>query len=242
MLKLKNDVFQELIDEIVEALKAENEESDKEYDIPFLISILWQEFNTKSELYKELESDLKNSYDICVNKFSEGPEVLIYFWSIQKLSYRIRFETDERYWGDCECNPDMKDYREDKHCCGHGCDWEAPAVTITKCCDIASHHTWNGDEHDYWDFEDMYYEREKEEATKKLIKTKKREIEYWKDVIKNAENKLEELENSTINGKRITSVISEYDREEVDDSFEENRQIEEEVDRLKKKIADSYKK
>lgn len=40
MLKLKNDVFQELIDEIVEALKVENEESNKEYDIPFLISIL----------------------------------------------------------------------------------------------------------------------------------------------------------------------------------------------------------
>ena len=235
MLKLKNDIFQELIDDVIEVFKRENEESDKKYDIPFLISILWQEFNNRPEHYKELEEDLKNSCDICINKFSEYPEILIYFWDVQKLSYRIRFETDERYWGDCECNPDMKDYREDKKCCGHGCDWIAPAVTITKCCDIASHHTWNGDEHDYWDFEDMYYKKEKEEATKKLIKTKKREIEYWKDVIKNAENKLEELENSTINGERITSIIDEYD-------CEENKQCEDEIARLKKKIADSYKK
>jgi hypothetical protein len=42
----------------------------------------------------------------------------------------------------------MKDYREDKHCCGHGCDCTFCSFALYKVMHVGG-DVWEGDEHDY---------------------------------------------------------------------------------------------
>lgn len=107
---------------------------------------------------------------------------------------RSIFSYDERNWGYCQCSPGDPDYREDKHCCGHGCDWEAPSVEVRKSF-LVSNHSWSGDEHDYWDFEDKFYADDKEENKKKLLAEREYKIKNLKETIENAQKELKKLEN-----------------------------------------------
>ena len=108
--------------------------------------------------------------------------------------YEITFSYDERNWGYCECSLGDPDYREDKHCCGHGCDWDAPSVEVRKSF-LVSNHSWSGDEHDYWDFEETFYDNDKEENEKKMLAERKYKINSLKATIENAQKRLKELEN-----------------------------------------------
>lgn len=110
------------------------------------------------------------------------------------FEYEIVFDYDERNWGYCECNPSDLDYREDKHCCGHGCDWDAPSIKVRKSF-LISEHSWSGDEHDYWDFEDKFYADDKEENEKKLLAEREYKIKSLKETIENAQKELKKLEN-----------------------------------------------
>lgn len=199
-----NTIVQKFIEELIEAFKYENTYRDiepkyKKLDIPFLIAGLWQDLISNYEHYNEFCSDLRNCYNIvilddnyyickvCVNFFNEIMEVL-------DFEYEIVFDYDERNWGYCECKPNDPDYREDKHCCGHGCDWEAPSVEVRKIF-LVSNHSWHGDEHDYWDFEDKFYANDKEENEKKLLAEREYKIKNLKETIENAQKELKKLEN-----------------------------------------------
>ena len=199
-----NITIQKFIEELIEALKYENtyrdiEPNDKKLDIPFLIAGLWQDLISNYEHYNEFCSDLRNCYNIvilddnyyickaCVNFFNGTMEVL-------DFEYEIVFDYDERNWGYCECKPNDPDYREDRHCCGHGCDWDAPSIEVRKSF-LVSKHSWSGDEHDYWDFEDKFYANDNEENEKKLLAEREYKIKSLKETIENAQKKLKELEN-----------------------------------------------
>lgn len=183
-----NTVIQEFIEQLVDALKYENEckESyDEKFNIPFLVSVLWQDLMDNCECYNEFCSDLRDydnhyiiieddNYLICkVNVFlyNENWECV----EESEFKYEIVFGYDERHWGYCKCSPGDKDYRKDKHCCGHGCDWDAPWIMVRKSF-LVSEHSWSGDEHDFWDFEDKFYAN-------------------LKETIENAQRELKELEN-----------------------------------------------
>lgn len=60
---------------------------------------------------------------------------------------------------------------------------------------LVSSQTWDGDEHDYWDFEDKFYADDKEENEKKLLAEREYKIKNLKETIENAQKKLKELEN-----------------------------------------------
>nr|DAS11961.1 MAG TPA: hypothetical protein [Caudoviricetes sp.] len=206
-----NITIQNFIERLVEVLKCENtyqKLNGIKLDIPFLVSVLWQDLMDNYECYDEFCSDLRDcdNYDIvigddnyCICKVN----VFLYNetennnWKCAEESdfrYEITFSYDERNWGDCECSPGDQDYREDKHCCGHGCDWEAPSVEVRKSF-LVSNHSWSGDEHDYWDFEDKFYESDNEEKQKKLLAEIECKIRNLKETIENAQKKLKELEN-----------------------------------------------
>lgn len=206
-----NITIQNFIERLVEVLKCENtyqKLNGIKLDIPFLVSVLWQDLMDNYEYYDEFCSDLRDcdNYDIvigddnyCICKVN----VFLYNetennnWKCAEESdfrYEITFSYDERNWGDCECSPGDQDYREDKHCCGHGCDWEAPSVEVRKSF-LVSNHSWSGDEHDYWDFEDKFYESDNEEKQKKLLAEIECKIRNLKETIENAQKKLKELEN-----------------------------------------------
>lgn len=202
-----NITIQKFIEQLIDVLKYENtyrEPNGKKLNIPFLVSALWQDLTNNYECYNEFCSDLRDcdNYDIvigddnyCICKVN----VFLYNetennnWKCAEESdfrYEITFSYDERNWGDCECSPGDPDYREDKHCCGHGCDWEAPSVEVRK-----SFLVSNGDEHDYWDFEDKFYESDNEEKQKKLLAERECKIRNLKETIENAQKELKKLEN-----------------------------------------------
>lgn len=216
MQKLENYTLQKFLDAFVNELKREN--SDREYhgtrklNIPFIISTLYQSFNNNTDGYKELISDLEkwsdyglsidkpvNDYcgiidvEISLIKYDEKSEEDFCEYDTPNYDYKLCFYYDERNWGYCECTPDMDDYREDKHCCGHGCDASFCEFELHKILHITK-DTWHGDEHAYWDFEDEFYASDKELEEKKAKEDKERKIRNLKETIEEATKKLAELE------------------------------------------------
>ena len=206
MKKLKSTTLQKFVDNLVESLKEYDD--DNEVDIPFVISALYQSFDENPEKYDAFVIDLER-YDEYLIDISRNKEDymalfdvnirLVKWWSNKlgdidtpKYGYKIVFSYEDRDWGYCECTPDMEDYREDKHCCGHGCDATFSKFDLYKVLHIGS-HSWKGDEHDYWEFEDAFYLSEKELADKKEKEKKKYEIERLQRLIKESEMKLKEL-------------------------------------------------
>lgn len=216
MQKLENSTLQGFLERLAEELKNENEdrewdnqsEEDKKsiFNIPFLISSLWEAFKTERNTYSDFIKCLKKSYDYQINivepdndyygickaiiGFHVSEEV---YEGLEEYQYEIHFLYDQRDWGYCQCTPDMKDFREDKNCCGHGCDWWAPSFEIRKSY-IMGNHVWSGDEHDYWEFEDEFYASDKELADKKAEEDKARMIEELRNRIESDQKKLAELE------------------------------------------------
>lgn len=211
MQRLENPVLQYFINKLVETFKRENEEKNeqREFDIPFLISTLYQSFKNKTENYKDFINDLNlySDYDMYVESTKDDwygiVDVIINLikyntsgdwndYDIPNYHYEICFFREDRDWGYCECTPDMPDYREDKGCCGHGCDACFCKFDLHKVTKI-SHGSWQGDEHDYWDFEDDFYKTDEELLLKKQEEDKKCEIERCKKYIEEYTKKLSEL-------------------------------------------------
>lgn len=221
MQKLQNDTLQKFLDNFIEELKRENSDRRyreiKEFNIPFIVSSLYQSFKNNTDKYIGFITDLKkyseyniiiedtaNEYngivDVLVNlvrcKEYEDPADFYDNYEVADYDYKFCFLYDERYWGYCECTPDMKDYREDKHCCGHGCDASFCEFQLHKVLHIAK-DTWHGDEHDYWEFEDEFYASDKELADKKAEEDKARKIKELKMRIEADSKKLAELESES---------------------------------------------
>ncbi|EXG87742.1 hypothetical protein K413DRAFT_4640 [Clostridium sp. ASBs410] len=171
---MNNYLKQDLISRVSKCLKEENERNSsdpnwKSLNIPFMIAPLVQLLEISP--LDDLEDHLKewSIFNVTYYKdetggYSNGSVVISFYRTkgdttyadISDITYVIDFDIDERPWGYCECTSADEDYREDKQCCGHGCDWEAPGVSIKKVTNIA-YHSWEGDEHDFWEFEDSFY-------------------------------------------------------------------------------------
>lgn len=206
-----NITIQKFIEKLVDVLKYENEcrePNGEKLDIPFLVSALWQDLTYNHKYYDEFCSDLKNCdyYNIAIedSKYYICKANVIICNAIKdsdggryieaNFRYEITFSYDKCNWGYCECSPGDSDYREDKDCCGHRCDWEVPIIEVRKSF-LVSNHLWSGDEHDYWDFEDKFYADDKEENEKKLLAERECKIRNLKETIENAQKELKELEN-----------------------------------------------
>ena len=153
-----------------------------------------------TEMYSDYNitiDDPKNEYngiidvDINLVRYKDRVESFQNY-DMPNYYYRICFSYDERDWGYCECTPDMEDYREDKKCCGHGCDASFCSFSLHKINNIMS-DSWHGDEHDYWDFEDKFYMDDKELADKKNKEETERKIRELQKRISSDSKKLAEL-------------------------------------------------
>ena len=98
-------------------------------------------------------------------------------------TYKINFEIDERDWRFCQCSEGDEDYDERYNCCGHGCDWSAPACSIEKVIEIGS-KAWVGDEHDYWNFKDKFYKVDEKEKQEKINRLKNQIEDLQKELDK----------------------------------------------------------
>lgn len=214
MRELENKTLQNFLERFIEELSVENDNREPtEYcqiDIPYIVSSLYQAFDKYPEKFSDLIGDLekyfdysfnitdsKNEYDgiidvdIHLGRYFEEP---YNDYDFPNHYYQLRFSYDTRNYGYCECTSDIQDYREDKHCCGHGCDASFCEFSLHKILNVLS-HSWEGDEHDYWEFEDEFYMNNEEIANKKKEKEKSREIFELKNRIKADQKRLAELES-----------------------------------------------
>lgn len=170
MQKLENYTLQKFFNELIIAIKSENEERrgfkkpKKELDILFLISTLFQSMTKNEDKYKDFLVDLEKypDYGITIHKSNNDWNGIVDAfvnlvkysnddmrdYDIPDFNYELQFFYDERHLGYCQCTPDMEDYREDKQCCGHGCDATFCSFSLHKILNITSDN-WHGDEHDY---------------------------------------------------------------------------------------------
>lgn len=220
MQKLENDILQKFLDIFIQEMKKENDDRNRielsDINIPFVLSSLYQSFSNDIHKYKEFIQDLKdypdynivieeskNDYngiiDVSINLVRESEQYDCNAYIIDCIypdySYLIVFTYEDRDYGYCQCTSDMPDYREDKHCCGHGCDASFCSFSLHKVLNIVS-DSWNGDEYDYWEFEDEFYASDKELADKKAEEDKIRMIEELKNRIEADQKKLAELEGA----------------------------------------------
>jgi hypothetical protein len=195
------DVKNRFLNEVVNCLKEENEQRERHLKIPFLIAPLANAVDKKE--FKCFLNDLVNyeDYVIYYEKDTTGGytngSILIYLRKCADIespnfNYKIEFGLEERNWGYCECSEDDKDYRADKGCCGHGCDWTAPTIVLYKVETIFDYQ-YMGYEHDYWDFEDKFYLLETEVRAKKELREKEDRITYLKETINKMKMELAEL-------------------------------------------------
>lgn len=217
MQKLENNTLQNFLERFIDTLKDENEnnfdlgEENNDLDIPFIVSSLYQSFKNDTSDYTEFISDLEHypDYGICVeesrNDYSGIIDAYIYLSEYKSddeedmpnYDYLLSFTYDFRDYGYCECTPDMEGYREDKKCCGHGCDAAFCEFLLQKISYI-KRYSWNGDEHAYWDFEDEFYAGDKELEEKKAKEDKERKIRNLKETIEEVTKKLAELEGENV--------------------------------------------
>lgn len=210
-----NAIGQKFLDNLVREIVDWNEVNKSnpntyEAPVPFYVAALWNQFKFHSEKYAGFFDDVKdeNSYQIVPNEYGDIYSVILWEkndagkWYLDEncknYHYEFHFSYDERYWGYCECQPGDDDYDEDRQCCGHGCDWDAPAVTVYKCYDVDD-GVWNGDEHDYWDFEDAFYKddlelkaRIEEEAKRQRINDLEKQIASYQNDLDMLKKEMEE--------------------------------------------------
>lgn len=219
MQKLENKTLQNFLERFIKSLKREkeyvhNDLISNQLDIPFIISSLYQSFKNNPSDYTEFISDLENypDYGFSVensrNDYNGIVDAYVYlskYMSEEDLGdiqspnydYLLSFTYDERDYGYCMCTSDMEDYREDKHCCGHGCDATFCEFLLQKISYI-KRDSWRGDEHDYWDFEDEFYLNNEELAAKKERKDREVEIRELRKRIEEDNKRLKELEGEHI--------------------------------------------
>lgn len=218
MKLLENDILQKFLDIFIQEMKRENDDRKQrnlsDINIPFILSSLYQSLGNDIHKYNEFIQDLedypdyniiieesKNDYngiiDVSINlvKDNDHYDVDIYVpdCDYPDYSYLLVFSYEDRDYGYCQCTPDMSDYREDKHCCGHGCDASFCNFSLHKVLNIIS-DSWHGDEHDYWEFEDEFYLSDKELAEKKAEEDKARMIDELRNRIEADQKRLAELE------------------------------------------------
>lgn len=215
MQKLENYTLQKFLDKLIEELKREKEYSrlkNDQLDIPFIISAMYQSFKNNTEKYEYFIADLdkysdyglyvedsQNDYNglidigiTLVRYINDANDPTFTDYDNPDYDYKFTLTYDERHYAYCECTPDMKDYRDDKGCCGHGCDASFCAFELDKIVHVVE-DSWHGDEHDYWEFEDDFYKSDKELEEKKAKEDKERKIRNLKETIEEATKKLAEL-------------------------------------------------
>jgi hypothetical protein len=193
--------MEEFLKEVNKILITENECRVAKLNVPYMVSVLYQNLSDKkySDFIKDISENKYHLYyveDDSENWTNGYLEVAIsgkdHGCRISHI-YKIEFGKESRPWGYCQCTPEDEDYRYDKDCCGHGCDWTAPTFEIKKIISIGK-DSWNGDQHDYWDFEDNFYKINEELGKEKLNKEKENRIQELHNTIKEMQEELLELE------------------------------------------------
>ncbi len=196
----KEKVINMFINDVKEVLEKENGDVVK-IDLPFMVAPLLQ--NLYKEKYSEFILNLKDYYysidfiedtSFGYSRSNGKLKIVFYLPNTSPLTYQINFTYEERNKqnGYCQCNYEDEGYREDKECCGHDCEWDAPSFELTKIVEIGS-DSFEGDEHDYWDYEDVFYFKDNVKALEEEQEKILLEIDSYNERLMSIQQKLEAL-------------------------------------------------
>lgn len=196
---------EQFFDQIVHTFQLFSDTSN----LPFITSSLYQVLSSPTSEVSNFIFDInKYKMDIDIEDTNDSYEVAtvkIYLYDEQNKMkkehyYQLRFILDSRYYNYCQCTPDMEGYREDKGCCGYDCDATFCTCQINMIKPLCF-HKWDGCEHDYWDYEDKFYEtypelkdlNKKQELINSIKRTQK-EIEFAQEQLEDYQRQLRNLE------------------------------------------------
>lgn len=103
--------------------------------------------------------------------------------------YKMELLLDDRMWGYCDCEPSHIGYNPIYRCCGNGCDWTAPKVSIQKISSIV-YHAFDGVQRDMWELESKW----KEDTVDHEEELRKKRLEQLSQHIKELEEEKKLLE------------------------------------------------
>lgn len=207
-MSIKEKFIRDLIDELNDINERELVYNHrKPINIPYVVSVIDQQIENCKEFIEDIT---EHSY--CINGFDRNDEdwytngrirILIEKPDSEKKSeymvdayydycYYIEFTEDERNWGYCQCTSEDYGYNKIHGCCGHGCDWTAPAFRIEKSINLGGCN-WNGDASDYWEYENKFNQNEENKNNELERYKKEQERIYIESQIAELQKKLEEL-------------------------------------------------
>jgi hypothetical protein len=196
-MSIKDKFISELIDRLNNVNEQRIYYNKETLDVCFMVSVIDQQI----EKCKELMEDLSNNEwsigiyeDDKYDGYTNG-EIRIHIIKSEPVDYCycIEFLYDERYWGYCQCTPDDEGYNSKHKCCGNGCDWIAPAFSITKETFLGD-YKWEGYEKDYWEYEEKFHQDKKNKNEEVERHKREQEKQHLLEQIKILQNKLKELE------------------------------------------------
>lgn len=208
-------IINTFIEEVITELKNENSYAayyeKKELDIPYLIAPLKQNLHkdeyknfildlSKYEYWVKYEEETPGEYSngrvdiFLMDKTANTENTISLVSSTQNFHYSIEFTIDERHWGYCECTPEDDGYQVDKCCCGYGCDWNAPSFNIKKIEHIGN-SSWNGNEHDYWEFEDAFYKSDDDLSEEKAEKDRTEKMKNLESELNRIQDEISKLKS-----------------------------------------------
>lgn len=204
-MSIKSEFIRRLVDE----LNDENERGNhkRPLDVCYMTSVVDQQLEKCDEFIKDITIHRYeiNGYDyddsegytngkirIFIEKPEEEKESEMMYDAYYDYCYYIEFGYDDRYWGYCDCQPSYEGYNEKHGCCGCGCDWVAPQFYLTKSISMDG-GKWDGAERDYWEYEEKFNINEKNKNTYVEEMKKKQEIERLEASIRDAQNRLKDL-------------------------------------------------
>lgn len=154
---------------------------DKVNDLNKYLSSVYKE---ETEVY--FDTDLEENY-------SGEAFAQLRFYDTKDGEVTIDFYYDERSYGYCMCTPDMPGYNKLHNCCGHGCDWSAPAFRVEKS-ECVMGYRFDGDEADVWSRTESPEQIRK--ITKRKIEREKENLRHYETRAAEAQRVIDELEKS----------------------------------------------
>jgi len=206
-MNIKEKFIRDLIDELNKENEQRIDNNKNPINICYVVSVVEQQLDNCKDFLDDI-----TEHTYYINGFEKDPEdyytngkvrILIEKPDLEKESqymvdafydycYYIEFTEDERNWGYCQCSPNNPDYNEKHDCCGHGCDWTAPAFRLEKVISLGS-GKWDGDASDYWEYEDNFKSREENKNNKVEEYKKEQQRKSLQNQIAELKKELEEL-------------------------------------------------
>ncbi len=170
--------MEKFLTKIKEVLNQANEEYGLELDVAGYLETIRQnkdEFNEVLEVYRK--TNYMNYFEDETEGYTNGEIEL----NLNDKTYTLTLLTEFREGKYCMCKPTDRGYNEEHHCCGNGCDWEAPVIQISKSNTVRV--SYQGTARELWNLEET--KQNKSDEINELRKALNENLQYINEIATN---------------------------------------------------------